>query len=82
MISVLSMLHVLVFLFLYLFFFFSMASLRVGSFNINGGRDRQKRELVKEMVHMNKLDVIFLQEMHSIKKDEVDWGLFWGGQWE
>ncbi len=80
--SVLIMWHVLLSFFLYLslFLFFSMGSLRVGSLNINGGRDRQKRELVKEIVHINKLDVIFLQETHSTIKDEVDWGLFWDGQ--
>lgn len=82
MMSDLIMLHILLSFFLYLslFLFFSMGSLRVGSLNINGARDRQKRELVKEIVHMNKLDVIFLQETHSTTKYEVDWGLFWGGQ--
>ena len=80
--SALIMLH-----FLYIFilclslsFFFSMGSLRVGSLNMNGGRDRQKREMVKEVEKINKLDVIFLQETHSTMKDEVDWGLSWGGQ--
>ncbi|XDV25251.1 hypothetical protein PO909_029197 [Leuciscus waleckii] len=57
-----------------------MGSLRVGSLNMNGGRDRQKREMVKEVEKINKLDVIFLQETHSTIKDEIDWGLSWGGQ--
>jgi len=57
-----------------------MGSLRVGSLNMNGGRDRQKREMVKEVGKINRLDAIFLQETHSIIKDEVEWGLSWGGQ--
>lgn len=48
--------------------FFSLGSLRVGSLNINGGRDRQKRELVKEIVYLNKLDVILFSRNQVWKK--------------
>ena len=60
-------------------FFLSMRGLRVGSLNINGGRDRLKRALVKEVVQQKKLDVILLQETHSDQDNEIDWGLWWEG---
>lgn len=80
--SVFSMSHGLVsFCFcLFLSLIIFMGSLRIGSLNINGGRDKQKREMVKQIVNINKLDVIFLQETHSTVKDEVEWGINWGGQ--
>ena len=62
-------------------FNFSMQRLRVGSLNINGGRDRQRRALVSELVNQKSLDIIFLQETHSDTGNEVDWGLWWRGQY-
>lgn len=57
-----------------------MQCFRVGSLNINGGRDRQKRALVLEVCQQKRLDVVFLQETHSDADDEVNWGLWWEGQ--
>lgn len=54
--------------------------MRVGSLNINGGRDRQKREVVSRMITQKKIDVVFLQKTHSDKENEIDWGLWWKGQ--
>lgn len=56
-----------------------MQGLRVGSLNVNGGRDRHKRAMVTEVVKQKKLDVIFLQETHSDQTNEADWGLWWEG---
>lgn len=42
-----------------------MDVLRVGSLNINGGRDGCKRALVFETIKQKKRNVIFLQETHS-----------------
>ena len=55
-------------LFLLISFFFSSISNQmqgqgVDYKNINGGRDRLKRDLVKEVVQQKKLDVILLQEI-------------------
>lgn len=46
----------------------------LGTLNINGGRDRQKRALVYKIIEQNRLDVAFLQETHSDSDNEVDWG--------
>lgn len=57
----------------------SMQSLKIGSLNINGGRDRHKRALISEVVTQKKIDVLFLQETHTIQTDDTEWGLWWGG---
>ena len=59
----------------------SMYKVRVGSLNINVGRDRQKRAVISEMVQQKRLDIVFLQETHSDKDNEIDWGLWWKGQY-
>lgn len=53
----------------------------MASLNINGGRDAQKRALVAEVIKQKGLDVVFLQETHSDSMNEIDWGLWWGGQY-
>lgn len=60
---------------------FLMEVLRVGSLNINGGRDECKRALVSETIEQKKLNVIFLQETHSDIANEFEWGLWWKGQY-
>ena len=57
----------------------TMQSLKIGSLNINGGRDRHKRALIFEVTTQKKIDVLFLQETHTIQTDDTDWGLGWGG---
>ena len=52
----------LIFLALFPSFSLLMKGLRVGSLNINGGRDRVKRALVMETCQLKTLDIIFLQE--------------------
>lgn len=56
-----------------------MQGLRVASLNMNGGRDAQKRALT-EVIKQKRLHVVFLQETHSDSVNEIDWGLWWGGQ--
>lgn len=56
-----------------------MRSLKLGSLNINGGRDRQKEALVSEVSDQKKIDVLFLQETHTVIQDETEWGLWWKG---
>lgn len=57
-----------------------MSKIRVGSLNINGGRDGQKRAVISEMISQKSLDVVFLQETHSDTNNETDWRLWWRGQ--
>lgn len=52
----------------------------MASLNINGGRDAQKRALVAEVIQQKRLDIVFLQETHSDVMNEIDRGLWWGGQ--
>ena len=58
-----------------------MELLRVGSLNMNGGRDRGKQAMLYEIIRLRKTNVIFLQETHSTRDDEVDWGLWWEGDY-
>ena len=57
-----------------------MCNIRVGSLNINGGRDPQKRMGSLEMIFQKKLDVAFYQETHTTCDNEVEWGLSWEGK--
>lgn len=70
---------------LLLFWIFSlslyiMETIRVGSININGGRDRNKRACVLEIIEQKNLKVIFLQETHTDVNNEVEWAIGWKGQ--
>ena len=56
-----------------------MRSLKIGSLNINGGRDRHRRALISEVAIQKRVDVLFLQETHTNPADEIDWGLWWEG---
>ena len=58
-----------------------MHKVRVGSLNINGGRDLEKRVVTADMIKRKQLDIVFLQETHSDPHNEVDWGLWWRGQY-
>ncbi len=49
-----------------------METLRIGSLNINGGRDSSKRALVKEIVEQKKFNIVFLQETHSDVANETE----------
>lgn len=64
---------------LFFLFHFSMQSLKIGSLNINGGRDKNKRALISEVSNLKRVDVLLLQETHTIASDEADWSLWWGG---
>lgn len=59
---------------------YPMESLRVGSININGGRDRTKRAVLADYIGRKALDVIFLQETHSDGNNSIDWHRWWDGK--
>lgn len=56
-----------------------MKSLKIGSLNKTGGRDRQKRALISEVSNQKGIDVLSLQGTHTDTSDETDWGLWWEG---
>lgn len=49
--------------------------LRVGSFNINGMRDRRKKGLLSEIIGLKDLSVVFVQETHSSRDNENEGAL-------
>lgn len=69
------------FLFCFSFLFCLMEPLRVASLNVNGLRDRRKQALLLECLKLKNIGVTFLQETHSDKNNEVEWGLWWEGKY-
>ncbi len=49
-----------------------MEALKIGSLNINGGRNSVKHAMVYETTEQKKLDIVFLQETHSDLMNEVE----------
>ncbi len=58
-----------------------MGHIRIGSFNINGVRDKNKRAKLSEFMKISKIDIVMLQETHSDKSNEIEWGLWWEGKY-
>lgn len=59
---------------------FCMGSIRAVSFNVNGGRDKNKRAVVYGLCRQKNLNVILLQETHSDSNNEIEWGMEWQGE--
>ncbi len=57
-----------------------MDILRVGSLNVNGGRDRNKRAIIAEYAYLKDINVMFLQETHSDSQNEVELYRWWEGE--
>ena len=47
------------------YFMTVMASLSIGSLNMNGCRDPRKRHELFDFISMRKVDIVFWQEMHT-----------------
>lgn len=58
-----------------------MDVLKIGSLNINGGRDKNKVALVSEFLKTKKINVSFLQETHSDYDNEIVWRMWWKGHY-
>ncbi|TWW53711.1 hypothetical protein D4764_0268570 [Takifugu flavidus] len=54
--------------------------LRVGTLNMKRARDVRKRALVFDTAWRKRVDVMFLQEIHSDGGTEADWEKEWEGQ--
>ncbi len=50
-----------------------MSQLKIGTLNLNGARDVRKRMMLYEFINQKSVDVMFQQETHSDKGNEVDW---------
>lgn len=46
---------------------------RVGKLNVKGAREKRKWALVFDIAQRKRIDVLFLQEVHSDKGNEADW---------
>ena len=49
-------------------------------YNVNGLRDERKRREVFHYLHTKKFDIMFLQEIHSVKCEEKYWSSMWGSK--
>lgn len=50
-----------------------MSNFKISSLNVNGARDASKRAQVYELMNLKNIDVMFLQETHSTKENEIEW---------
>ena len=57
-----------------------MEGFRVGTLNVNGAREVKKRALVLDTARRKRINVLFLQEVHSDRNNEGDWEREWEGQ--
>jgi len=57
-----------------------MSAIKVGSLNINGARDIQKRMLLYELINQKNIDVMYVQETHSDCMNAIDWKREWEGE--
>ena len=48
--------------------------------NVCGMSNNLKKKKIFNYLHSNEVDIVFLQETHSIKKDERIWKSMWGGR--
>ncbi len=76
-VSLHGFLNILSFSFLFLYL---LDILRVGSLNINGGRDRNKRAIIAEYAYLKDINVMFLLETHSDSQNEVELYRWWEGE--
>ncbi len=51
----------------------------MGTINMNGGRDKNKRAVLSKYIHTKNFNITFLQETHSDQIDEIDWRMWWEG---
>lgn len=54
-----------------------MSQLKIGTLNLNGARDVRKRMMLYEFINQKSVDVMFIQETHSDKRNEVEWKREW-----
>ena len=56
-----------------------MHNLKVGTINVRGIRDDSKRRNIFQYLRERQYDIIFMQELHSTKNEEIYWRAQWGG---
>ncbi len=55
---------------------FLMASLKIGTINVNGGGSPLRKIQIKQLVEVNGLDITLLQETHAVRSVQAQWQLF------
>ncbi len=58
-----------------------MGHMRIGSFNINGVRDQNKRVILSEFMKIIKIDIVMLEDIHSDTSNEIERGLWLEGKY-
>lgn len=56
-----------------------MESLKIGTININGGREKNKRAVLSKYIQTKNINIAFIQETHSDQINEIDWRMWWDG---
>jgi len=51
----------------------------IATFNVNGLRQTIKRKAIFYFLKQKQIDIILLQETHSLSADEILWKYEWGG---
>ena len=59
---------------------FSMSNFNIASLNLDGARDIKKRMQLYELMKLKNVDIMFAQETHSNKSNEVAWRSEWDGE--
>lgn len=65
--------------FLWILLFFVMATLNIGTFNVNGCRCNKKRVALFDFLHLKQADIILLQETHTDQQNQAQWLSAWKG---
>lgn len=56
-----------------------MASIILGTLNINGCRNAKKRAALLDYINLKHSSVVFLQECHSDQENQPQWEIEWKG---
>ncbi len=56
-----------------------MGHMRIGSFNINGVGDQNKRAKLSEFMQIWRIDIVMLQDCY--RSNDIEWGLWWEGKY-
>lgn len=57
-----------------------MSTFKIASLNVNGMRDAKKWMQLYDLIKLKNIDIMFVQETHSTKENEVEWLKDWEGK--
>ena len=57
-----------------------MAAINIATLNVDGARSERKRACLYELIRLKRINVMFIQEMHSDVVNEIEWKKEWEGE--